>query len=183
MTFFKSKTQNGFVFILTTLIAIQCSRETEKTLYKNKGIDDPVKYIKYSGSEKREYFLESEMINDGVEYYYNIRFLQGGKIMHVLKYESRFIGLGGYGSKKHFLVTDTVSKWGPNYFGEGIKGYYDPYVVNNFLSQPHPPKTFNKVSFNESLLFNIIDSVTNARKIKFDEVLSNDVLGWFKYDF
>ena len=171
-----------FALFLAGLVT-KCSRETEKTLYKNMGLDDPIKYIKYSGSEKRQYFLKAEMTNDGMEYYYNIRFLKGGKIMHVLKLESRFIGKDGYDSKKHWLVTDTLSEWGPNYFGQGINGYYDSYVVNNFLSQPNPPKIINKVSHNEYLLFKLIDSLTFLKGVSFNQVHSNDVLGWLKYDF
>lgn len=169
--------------LMLAALAFQCSSDTEKTLYKNTNPVDPIKYIKYSGSERREYFMEAEMINEGLEYYYNIRFLQGGKIMHVLKYESRFMEKDGYDSKQHFLVTDTSSKWGPNYFGEGINGYYDSYVVNNFLSQPHPPRINSKVTDREWKLFRLIDSLTTEKKVNFDKVDSMSVIGWLKYDY
>jgi hypothetical protein len=172
-----------FLVFLTS----QCSHLTEKTLYKQSNLTDPVKYITLMGNEKTEYFINAEMLDNDSSYHYNIRFLESGKIMNVLKYDSKYFEMEKSSIESErsmqFLISDTLDKWGPTYFGESTSGFYDTFVVNNILSKPNLVKRINKISDDEKRLFHIIDSLAKVRNINIKKVDSIGVIGWFKYEF
>jgi hypothetical protein len=176
-----------YILLILFLAQIsQCSNLKKMDLYKGIGQTDPIKYIKFSGSERYEYFIEAEMINNDSSYYYNIGFLKSGKIMHVEKFENRYLKTDNitleYEKSRQFLFTDTTQKWGPTYFGEGIDGYYDTLAVNNYLNRPNPLKTINEISDAERRLFNLIDSLASVEQFNLNKPDSTGIIGWLKYN-
>ena len=69
--------------------------------------------------------------------------------MNVIKYESRYFEMEKPSIEAErsmqFLISDTLGKWGPTYFGESTSGFYDTLVVNNILSRPHLIKKINLI--------------------------------------
>ncbi len=107
--------------------------------------------------------------------------------MNVLKYDSKYFEMEKSSIESErsmqFLISDTLDKWGPTYFGESTSGFYDTFVVNNILSKPNLVKRINKISDDEKRLFHIIDSLAKVRNINIKKVDSIGVIGWFKYEF
>ncbi len=80
------------------------------------------------------------------------------------------------------LVTDTVNRKEPKYLAYTITGYYDT-LVNNTLFDPRTDISVTPLIKDEMRLFYLIDSLAIQNNIKYIQIDTSKILGWFRYIF
>jgi len=180
------KLADTFTFFLFIGLLTSCGNEDKKVLYSSTDSEDKIKFIEYSKDKHNLQFINAQINEGSVSYHYNIRLLESGEIMNVVKHDSKYYQIDSVNieaeRRLQLLVSDTVAR-NPNLFGHPVNGFYDTFVVNNVITQRDPKCQILPLTTEERRLFSISSTLANKPGIKFKAIDSFKLIGWFKYIF
>lgn len=173
--------------IFMSVIFDSCKIGSKKQLLR-KGQIERIEFIDYVADLKWGNFINMDANIDNSKWHYNIKIDDSGNVLHVLKYNESYFGndtrdLNAYRSLQ-LLISDTSDKLDPTFFGNPVNGYYnDTFLINNVIYKKDAVRKISSVNKSEIYYFNLIDSLTKEKKIKYVSFDQSKIVGWFKYEF